>query len=139
MKEENDTTEKDPSHKDGDSKVDNGNGNPYWLEEIKEMKASYKSEHAISSFYKQTLWQSLSGMYGILIISIYLGIVVNNFTVNSSEKNEKPAKSKKEEPSQVNITQCSSENGNEVISQFCCWNGCGTVDWGLDNRKRYNI
>ena len=118
MKEENDTSEKDPSHKDEDedSKVVNGNGYPYWLKEIKEMKASYKSEKAISSFYKQTLWQSLSGMYGIVIISIYLGIVVNNFTVNSSKTSEKPAKSKKEEPSQVNITQCSSENGNEVIS-----------------------
>ena len=118
MKEENDTTEKDPNHKDEDMKEDNGYS--YWLKEMKEMKASYKSEHAISSFYKQTLWQSLSGMYGILIISIYLGIVVNNFTVNSSETSEKPAKSKKEEPTQVNITQCSSDNGNEVISQFCC-------------------
>ena len=119
MKEENDTSEKDPSHmdEDEDSKVVNGNGYPYWLKEIKEMKASYKSEKAISSFYKQTLWQSLSGMYGILIISIYLGIVVNNFTVDSSETREKPAKSKKEEPSQVNITQCSSENGNEVVSK----------------------
>ena len=118
MKEENETTEKDSSHKDEDSKGENGY--PYWVKEMKEMKASYKSEQAISSFYKQTLWQSLSGMYGILIISIYLGIVVNNFTVNSSETSEKPAKSKKEEPSQVNITQCSSENGNEVMmSQFC--------------------
>ena len=114
MKEENDTTEKDPNHKDEDMKEDNGYS--YWLKEMKEMKASYKSEHAISSFYKQTLWQSLSGMYGILIISIYLGIVVNNFTVNSSKTSEKPTKSKKEEPSQVNITQCSSENGNEVMS-----------------------
>ena len=134
MKEENDTSEKDPSHKDGDSKVDNGN--PYWVKEFKEMKASYKSEHAISSFYKQTLWQSLSGMYGIIIISIYLGIVVNNFTVNSSETNEKPTKSKKEEPSQVNITQCSSENGNEVIKSILFIKKVvKAVDWGLHNSK----